>query len=1017
MGEEKEGSLKWYDKFKLPPPDFKCPKLSSEEVTALRDEAEFILRDEEVRYRTKTSGKKNTEEEWLKMMASKGTYSDQVAARIVIVQQSPVHNINSLSFLISKVKASKKKECVLVIKNLTELFITELLRPGKKLKTFENQPLGGLSELCSGNALTRKLQLLHWLFEDKLKSMYREFVSALESIAHDTVEQFREKAIYSMSKLLIKNPELEEVLLKNLVNKIGDPTPRIVNFTVSCLSRLLATHPNMKTVVVKEIEKLLFRPNCSPKCKFYCISFLCRLKFTESDMELAKKLILLYFAFFKACIKEGDVESRLLASLINGVHKAYYFASLVNPKENVIPDEHIEVMYKIVYVGAFNVGIQALLLLQKVDHSDRFYSALYRKMLDHRLPQTSHPALFINLIYKSINKDRNFDRIRAFLKRLFHLCLYSPVPLACGILYSISQLQSNHAFKIGRLVEENFDDVDKFKDDGSTEEIYKDIKSEDEDETNQGQTTKSTKSKSNEANNTITSSWNHCLNTVEQKVHFHAKYDPLQRNPAYAGGERAVFRELFMLTKHFHPTVALYAKNIVEGVPNTYQGDPLNDFTLSRFLERFSFKNPKAQLIRKPSGAITKKTPEGAKGMQVNTNQYLNLSEEKIPVDELFLYRYLKEKRDTTGTKMNDDEPDDSADEEVTDGEFLDLLDKMTGKSDVLDFEDDILDTKRAKKLNKDKGDENGDESDENDENVEEDFSEEGSDDQEEDFDDDDDEDDDSAADEEDEDDNELDVSDLGSDLEGSVDDEEEAMDFDDDDSGSFDGNVSFDDDEIRDVREKIKKLTKKKPSKEHLDTQETKHKKKKQFGEEFEANEKLDKKSKKIKKEIKSEESSDEELDKKSKKIKKEIKSEEASELYDEDIKPEKEKKKKKKKKTSKESDQFYDDLDEMDDLDGMDDFDEDDILTSKKSKKRGYNVSSTSLDDLFAPAAQFSEMLEQTGSAYGKVGSSSQVAVNDHASAKQLAWEAKRNFHMKNGKRKKGASFKKNKKFKKRK
>lgn len=55
-------------------------------------------------------------------MASKGTYSDQVAARIVIVQQSPVHNINSLSFLISKVKASKKKECVLVISKYSEFF-------------------------------------------------------------------------------------------------------------------------------------------------------------------------------------------------------------------------------------------------------------------------------------------------------------------------------------------------------------------------------------------------------------------------------------------------------------------------------------------------------------------------------------------------------------------------------------------------------------------------------------------------------------------------------------------------------------------------------------------------------------------------------------------------------------------------------------------------------------------------------------------------------------------------------
>lgn len=81
--------------------------------------------------------------------------------------------------------------------------------------------------------------------------------------------------------------------------------------------------------------------------------------------------ISVFLKFWTYFFFQGDVESRLLASLINGVHKAYYFASLVNPKENVIPDEHIEVMYKIVYVGAFNVGIQALLLLQKVDHSDR----------------------------------------------------------------------------------------------------------------------------------------------------------------------------------------------------------------------------------------------------------------------------------------------------------------------------------------------------------------------------------------------------------------------------------------------------------------------------------------------------------------------------------------------------------------------------------------------------------------------------------------------------------------------
>lgn len=42
-------------------------------------------------------------------------------------------------------------------------------------------------------------------------------------------------------------------------------------------------------------------------------------------------------------------------------------------------------------------------------------------------------------------------------------------------------------------------------------------------------------------------------------------YDPYNRNPLYAGAEATVFDELVKLTKHFHPTVSLYAGKIING--------------------------------------------------------------------------------------------------------------------------------------------------------------------------------------------------------------------------------------------------------------------------------------------------------------------------------------------------------------------------------------------------------------------------------------------------------------------
>jgi hypothetical protein len=52
---------------------------------------------------------------------------------------------------------------------------------------------------------------------------------------------------------------LFQLLLRNLVNKLGDPSQKVASKAIYSLIQLLQVHPNMKFVVMEETEKLLFR--------------------------------------------------------------------------------------------------------------------------------------------------------------------------------------------------------------------------------------------------------------------------------------------------------------------------------------------------------------------------------------------------------------------------------------------------------------------------------------------------------------------------------------------------------------------------------------------------------------------------------------------------------------------------------------------------------------------------------------------------------------------------------------
>ena len=66
----------------------------------------------------------------------------------------------------------------------------------------------------------------------------------------------------------------------------------------------------------------------NPKAQYYGICFLSQILLDEDEFNLANKLIKIYFGFFKACVKKGDIDSKLMTALLTGVNRAYPYSRI-----------------------------------------------------------------------------------------------------------------------------------------------------------------------------------------------------------------------------------------------------------------------------------------------------------------------------------------------------------------------------------------------------------------------------------------------------------------------------------------------------------------------------------------------------------------------------------------------------------------------------------------------------------------------------------------------------------------
>ena len=158
-----------------------------------------------------------------------------------------------------------------------------------------------------------------------------------------------------------------------------------------------------------------------------------------------------------------------------------------------------------------------------------------------------------------------------------------------------------------------------------------------------------------------------------------------------------------MLSCHFHPSVKSFSESVLSEKKNheiSYKGDPLRDFTLINFLDRFAFRNPKSAEKLKKQYKLNESVAErrsGGRGLKeagkvaVNDPKFLSGKEGDINENEQFFYKFFAEKakRDVMkGVRKSGASGDDAEKIALEDAEVVDSLGEVNFDGEVDDEEE-----------------------------------------------------------------------------------------------------------------------------------------------------------------------------------------------------------------------------------------------------------------------------------------------------------------------------------------
>lgn len=655
----------------------------------------------------------------------KGTLRDRANSGALLFQSNPLPNLDALDVVIGLTKTANKANTD-VIDIICELFTSAIIPSNRKLYSLQQRGIA-FRKLKADSKLEKSYKekvYLYWYFESELKDRYHTFLQNLDSALKSGQDVHKNQGIVCAAKLLAHGPEKEQMILSTLVNKMGDPQPKVAAKAQYQLTEVCHQHPNMCEVMVAETDRFLFRPNLSERAQHVALTFLSEIS-PICNPKACRRLIQLCFLFFKILVDKGLVNNKTMQAILRCLRRAVANVEQKEGDREIISKDLQNIIYRLIYFADIQIAIQALGLLLQVyvtpgqptnPNKDRFYTALYRKMIDIRIASMTQKwtAQYLYIIHRAIALDPDVVRAKAFIKRLLQIGLYMPAPAVCGILIIVSKILLDRP-QIAVLVKSpTAEDLVKLEtkqkmlnDDSDEEEHYEDVEDE---RKNQPKGKKNKDKKS-------TGSWTFAKvkkeeedgvkkeedggvkkEVLEDKPHKAPKiavqYDHFFRNPAGAGAQYVELLELIRVQAQFHPTVQKFCDAIIADKRIDYYGDPLMDFSLTRFLDRFAFKNPKKEAeeqkeIRSVVQAKHAKSKDykqhGSRGLSVNA-----LTDRNCTEDERFIFQYLERQRQIRGKKdAGEDSESDQGD--LDDDEFDSYLDGLGAKRMDDDEEVDFM--------------------------------------------------------------------------------------------------------------------------------------------------------------------------------------------------------------------------------------------------------------------------------------------------------------------------------------
>lgn len=371
-----------------------------------------------------------------------------------------------------------------------------------------------------------------------------EFLRNIQSVVQGSKDEEKSKAINCVYRLLSYAPEKEQLLLQILVNKLGDPSSPVASKTLYYLSQLAFKHPAMCGVIAAETEKFLFRNNISEHAQHFGLCFLAQLSI-HGNVDVCIKLVHICFDFFKILVARGTVNTKMMQAILRCLKKSIgdvVKANKLTPGSDsgFLSKETFDTIYRLVHNAEYYVSLQTLALLLQIiiasedaEGRSRFYTALYAKMMDSSLGQSGNKtfSLFLHIVHQAIHIDGNVPRAQALIKRLLQVSLQLPANMICGCLIIINKLvrarpELNRLLgvPIQALIENGAEPAKANKSGDKKDEVLR------------------------------------------------TEYDCHLRNPAYSGAQYSQRTELLLLTKHFHPTVQVFAQNLIESESLHVQG-------------------------------------------------------------------------------------------------------------------------------------------------------------------------------------------------------------------------------------------------------------------------------------------------------------------------------------------------------------------------------------------------------------------------------------------------------------